>query len=237
MPLGIGVEQVTGGGDRHFLADAGDDVLQRPPLGGMIMDVVGRQDGAAMRSRQPVEPLDPRIVAAAIKPARRDVAERRQCFLQPRQFALERVEILAGPGDERNALGMAGDVLQRQVAFALFRPHLAEAEQPRQPAITVAVLWDRAEAALGASLPQSRAGSRSAASTPRPCTRCACAPRRPACCGRRPRSHPCRARAPGAPARSRPTPRAGTRRASTRQARHRALGGPVATACRRAAPA
>ena len=34
---------------------------------------------------------------------------------------------------------MRGDVVQRQLAFALFGAHLAQAEQPRQPAIAVAV--------------------------------------------------------------------------------------------------
>ena len=99
---------------------------------------------------------------------------------------------------------------QRQVALAFLRPHLAEAEQPRQPAITVAV--DRVSE-QARRVGQDRAGSRSAAATPRLCTRCASAPPRRACCGRRSRSRPCRARAPSAPARSRPTRRAGRRRA------------------------
>ena len=34
---------------------------------------------------------------------------------------------------------MFGDIGQRQLAFAFLRPHLAQAEQPRQPAIAVAV--------------------------------------------------------------------------------------------------
>ena len=75
VPLGIGIEQIAGVGDRHLLADAGDDVLQRPAVGRMIMDVVGRKDRAAVLLRQPVEPLDPRIVVAAIEPARRDMAK------------------------------------------------------------------------------------------------------------------------------------------------------------------
>ena len=57
MPLGIGIEQIASARDRHFLADAGDDVLQRPAVGRVIMDVVGGEDGAAVPARQPVEPL------------------------------------------------------------------------------------------------------------------------------------------------------------------------------------
>ena len=75
MPLGIGVEEITRGRDRHFLADAGDDVLQRAAVGDMVMDVVGGEDRAAVRPRHPVEPLDPRRIVAAIEPARRDMAE------------------------------------------------------------------------------------------------------------------------------------------------------------------
>ena len=75
MPLGVGIEQVSGRGDRDLLADAGDDVLQRPPVGRMIMDVVGCKNGAAVHPRDPVEPLDPRGVVAAIKPARGDMAK------------------------------------------------------------------------------------------------------------------------------------------------------------------
>ena len=75
MPLGIGIEQIAGGGDRHFLADAGDDVLQRAAVGRVIMDVVGGEDRAAVCLRDPVEPLDPRSVVAAIEPARRDMAQ------------------------------------------------------------------------------------------------------------------------------------------------------------------
>ena len=75
MPLGIGVEQIARGRDRHLLADAGDDVLQRAAVGRVIMDVVGGEDRAAVRPRDPVEPLDPRRIVAAIKPARGDMAQ------------------------------------------------------------------------------------------------------------------------------------------------------------------
>ena len=67
------------------------------------------------------------------------MAQRRQGFAQPRQFALEGVEIVARPGDEGDALGMRRDIGQRQLALALVGAHLAQAEQPRQPAIAVAV--------------------------------------------------------------------------------------------------
>ena len=86
----------------------------------MVMDVVGREDRAAVLPRQPVEPLDPRIVIAAIEPARRDMRQRRQGFAKPRQFGFENVEIVARPGDERDALGIFRDIAQRQLALAFF---------------------------------------------------------------------------------------------------------------------
>ena len=139
MPLGVGVEPIAGGPDRHFLADAGDDVLQRPAIGRMVMDIVGGEDRAAVRARQPIQPLDPRRVVAAIKPARRGMAERRQCVAKPRQLGLEGVEIFVRPGDEGDAVGMLGDIAQRQFAFAFLGAHLAEAQEPRQAPVALAV--------------------------------------------------------------------------------------------------
>ena len=75
MPLGIGVEEIARGRDRDLLADAGDDVLQRAAVGGVIMDVIGGEDRAALATRDPVEAFDPRRIVAAIEPARRDMAK------------------------------------------------------------------------------------------------------------------------------------------------------------------
>ena len=118
-----------------------------------------------MLSRQPVEPLDPRQIVAAIEMRRGDMAQRRQSVLQPRQIGGEGVQVLARPGDEGDALRMVRDFGQRQVALALVGAHLAEAQQPRQPAIAVAV--DRGRRA-GSARPSGRAGSRSAAASPAP---------------------------------------------------------------------
>ena len=65
MALGIGGEAKPGLGDRAVLADAGQHILQRPPLGDVVEHVVGRDE------RQPGLVGDrgeageaPRIVAA-----------------------------------------------------------------------------------------------------------------------------------------------------------------------------
>ena len=52
MPLGVGLRQLSGGFERHALADAGDDVGERAPLGRVHEGVVGRDEGRAERLRQ-----------------------------------------------------------------------------------------------------------------------------------------------------------------------------------------
>ncbi len=82
--------------------------------------------------RDPVEPLDPRIVVAAIEPACRDMAERGNGAAQAGQLGLEGVEVAFGPGDEGDAVGMIGDILQRQRAFAFLArilPRLSSRER------------------------------------------------------------------------------------------------------------
>ncbi len=73
VPLGVGIEQISCGRDRHLLADTGDDILQRPAVGCVIMDVIGRKDRATMLLCEPVETLDSRSVAAVVEPACRDM--------------------------------------------------------------------------------------------------------------------------------------------------------------------
>ena len=194
MPLGIGVEQIAGIGERHFLADAAHHVLQRAAVGRVIMDVVGRQDGAAVAPARCGR-------AARSAPDRRrdrdsDAATWRSAgsaSRKPRQLRLERVEISPGQAMKRDALRHASATSpSAEVALALRRPHLAQAQQPRQPPISLAVAAGKR---AGSAHPSGPAGTRSAAAAPRPSPRCASAPRRPGCCGRRCRSRPCRARA------------------------------------------
>ncbi len=139
VPLAIGIEQIAGAGQGHFLADAGHHVLQRAPLGCVIMDIIGGEDRAALGPRDPVEPLDPRHIVTAIEMCRGEVAQRRESLAQQAQFLLDLVEVLVGPGNEGDALGVRRDFIERDAAFALLRSHLAPAEKGREPAITVAV--------------------------------------------------------------------------------------------------
>ena len=103
------------------------------------MDVIGRKDRAAVCSSNPVEPLDPGGVISAIKPARRDMAERRQCFAQPLELGFENIEIVGWPGNEGDVFCICRDVGQAELAFAFLGTHLAQAQQPRQPAVAITI--------------------------------------------------------------------------------------------------
>src|ERR1700674_2309258 len=70
MPLGIGLQPAAGGLDRHKLADAGDDVLQRPPLGRVIEHVVGRDQRSECVAGDLGEARQPAFVVAAVEYAR-----------------------------------------------------------------------------------------------------------------------------------------------------------------------
>ena len=90
MPLGVGVEQVAGLGDRGLVPDRGHHVLQRPPPGRVIVDVVGRQQGEAVGSRQHVEPVDPGAVVAGVKMARGEMAQGWELLGEAREDVGER---------------------------------------------------------------------------------------------------------------------------------------------------
>ena len=67
VSLGVRVQEKAGFRNRCLFADAGHHVLKRPLLRRVIVDVVGRQDRAAVGPRHPVEPLDPGDVATAVE--------------------------------------------------------------------------------------------------------------------------------------------------------------------------
>ena len=69
MPLGIGLQAEAGFLDRHMLADAGQDVLQRAPLRRVIEHIVGGDQGQAMLRAELGELADPSCVIAAIEMA------------------------------------------------------------------------------------------------------------------------------------------------------------------------
>ena len=76
MPLGIGVEQVPCGCDGRLVTDCRHDVIQRPPLGRVVMHVVGGEQRQAVFARKRIEPVDPGNVVAAIEVGGGKVAQR-----------------------------------------------------------------------------------------------------------------------------------------------------------------
>jgi hypothetical protein len=69
MPLGIGQQAKTCFLDRDMLADAGEDVLQRPPLRRVVEHVVGRDQRQAIVRTQLHDQAKAACVIAAIEMA------------------------------------------------------------------------------------------------------------------------------------------------------------------------
>ena len=145
MPLGIGVEQVARLRDRRLVADAGHHVLQRAPLGRVVMHIVGGENAQPVPARQRIQRVDARAVIAAVEMAHRDVAQAGQGPHERRQPGGEGGDIGLRHGDQLHAFRMGGQVVQRQVAGPFLLPaairvlHLAPGQQGAEPAIRGAV--------------------------------------------------------------------------------------------------
>ena len=72
MALGIGLREAPRGLERGFLADAGEDVGERAPLGRMHQRVVGRDQRRADSARERNAPRQPAAHVLAIGEARAD---------------------------------------------------------------------------------------------------------------------------------------------------------------------
>ena len=96
VPLGVGLQPVAGARDGCLGADAGQDVLQGPAIGGVVEDVVGGHDRQPVGARDRVQPVDPRPVVATVAVAGGDVAQPRQGLHEARQPGLEAVESAPG---------------------------------------------------------------------------------------------------------------------------------------------
>ncbi len=148
MALGVGGEAKAGVVDRAAGADAGQHILQRPPLGNVIEHVVGRDQRQPRRlgqSRQIGEAA--RIVAAievmggkraAAGKIRRDPRGKAAKFVPDRRLGRQQ--------DDGLALAMRCHIGVIEPAFALGGAALAESEQPGQPAIGGAILGKGEEA-------------------------------------------------------------------------------------------
>ena len=76
VPLGIGFEFQPSVMDRAFLADAGEHVLQRPAVGGVIEHGTGGDEGKAHACRQLRKRGDAGSIVAAIDMSRGEIEPR-----------------------------------------------------------------------------------------------------------------------------------------------------------------
>ncbi|MFN0135484.1 MAG: hypothetical protein ACKVS9_05115, partial [Phycisphaerae bacterium] len=66
VPLGVGVQPRPGLGECALLANAGQHILQLPPLGDVVMHMVGRDQRNAQFARQRVELCQPHVVRQVV---------------------------------------------------------------------------------------------------------------------------------------------------------------------------
>ena len=135
MALGIGGEAEAGFADRAACADAGQHILQRPPLGGVIEHVVGRDQRQPRHLGQRREAGEAaRIVAAiemmggeigAVSEIDRDAGGKSDEFLPSPPTGKKRVGVVRRQHDDDLALAMRDNIGIVETAFALGRAAFA----------------------------------------------------------------------------------------------------------------
>ena len=143
MPFRIGFEPAAGRGQRHVLADAGDDVLQRTPFGRVVEHVIDgdqRHPGVGRNLRKPRKP--PVVVAAIEQAGSKPDGTARQGLRQPRQHIGElcRLDTRRRQHDQVEALDIVQEIRQPQNTVALLGTTLAQSQETRQPAPGGAIL-------------------------------------------------------------------------------------------------
>ncbi len=83
MPLGIGMQPVAGLADGAMLADAGDDILQRPAFRHVIMNVASRHQRHIRGPRDRGQFGKAPAVVTAIEIMGREIAGRCKTFRNP----------------------------------------------------------------------------------------------------------------------------------------------------------
>ncbi len=144
MALGIGVEAKAGLGDGAALADAGDDVLQRAPLGHVVEHVVGGDQRQIVPRGKRGETLQPLGVVAAIEMLRGEIGAageiRRQAGEKGGKGGVERVRrSRRRKGDDELSFAMRRDIGVIELALALPGAPLADGEETREATIGGAI--------------------------------------------------------------------------------------------------
>ncbi len=122
-----------------MLADAGENVLQRPPRGIVIEDVVGRDRRHLASTGKVRQAVEPRPLVRAEKPGEREiepVAERR---LEEAKPVRQRIVRPLGKRDQDLPFAVGCEILGRNVAFPLGRAALAEGQKTGETRIGRAV--------------------------------------------------------------------------------------------------
>ena len=136
VALGIGVQERRRVPDPHMLADAGEHVLQRPPVGVVVVDIVGRERPDPGVAREARELGEAGGIVAGIAMGQGEIQAAPpmpvQAGRQPSEIGIGR---LGREQREQLPLVVGEHVLQRQRAMALGRQPLAVGQQRAEPRI------------------------------------------------------------------------------------------------------
>ncbi|GJD81874.1 hypothetical protein NBEOAGPD_5130 [Methylobacterium gregans] len=155
VALGIGLEAVAGLGQGAALADAGDDVLKRPPVRMVVERVRHRHE----RGAEPVADLGeapepgalvaaPPVAAGEIGPAGRRLGEPRETV----EECVRRLDAALGRQRDQDLSGRGPEHrVEAEAAFAFPGAPVARREQAAEPAVGRAIhrVGDRLEPVLG----------------------------------------------------------------------------------------
>ena len=141
MALGIGLGQQPGRRERRLLADAGDDVGERPPLGIVHEDVVDRQKRRVEPARRRRALGEAAAHVGAVSRTRADPQPAGEGFAQLREARIL-PSPLAGEGKAHDLqpLRALQQLVETQMALAFRRAQIALAEQPAEPPVGGAIL-------------------------------------------------------------------------------------------------
>ena len=141
MPLGGGEAAEAKLLDRAGEADGGDHVLQRPPVGDVIVHVVGGDQAHLHLGGKIVEVGQPPRIVAAEQHVAREIAAVAEQACEPAQALMEGgiVDLARRQDDGNQALGELREIIEGEIALALGGAAIARRQQARQPLVAVEV--------------------------------------------------------------------------------------------------
>ncbi len=159
MTLGVGLGEKTRGLERGPLADAGEDVGERAPLGRMHERVIGRDQRRLNRAREAHAPREPAAHVGVIDEARADPQTLAEGLAQAgegrivspsgrrrrmRASLTPNPSPMRGEGRHRHdlqALAALQKVVELEPAFAFRRALVSLGQNPAEPAVSRAIPW------------------------------------------------------------------------------------------------